>query len=87
MVELSLIAKEHLPMSAEPASGTPAATSFPLAVQQGRRYLLCVCGRSRKKPLCDGSHAGSGHLPDFYMAGESTTIKAVLARLRTRRIP
>ena len=62
-------------MPAEPVSGPPAAACLTLAVQQGRRYLLCVCGRSRKKPLCDGSHAGSGHLPDFYTAGESTTIE------------
>lgn len=42
--------------------------SYKLQVQEGRRYLLCMCGRSRKRPLCDGAHAGSGTLPFFYTA-------------------
>ena len=48
----------------------PAQVSpwFKLQTQGGRRYLLCMCGRSRKRPLCDGAHAGSGRLPFFYTA-------------------
>lgn len=26
-------------------------------------YLWCACGRSKTQPFCDGSHAGTGHLP------------------------
>lgn len=46
-----------------------------LQVQAGRRYLLCMCGRSRKKPMCDGAHAGSGKLPYFYTAGQTGEVR------------
>jgi CDGSH-type Zn-finger protein len=26
-------------------------------------YAWCACGRSKKQPFCDGSHAGSGFVP------------------------
>lgn len=44
---------------------------YALKVVAGRRYLWCACGLSRKQPLCDGAHAGSGILPTFYTAKES----------------
>jgi len=44
---------------------------FALTVVAGRRYLWCACGLSRKQPLCDGAHAGSGILPTFHTAKES----------------
>lgn len=55
----------------EIAPPSVAACCFSLNVQQGRRYLLCTCGLSSKKPLCDGAHAGSGKLPNFYTATET----------------
>ena len=26
-------------------------------------YWWCACGKSATQPWCDGSHAGSGHMP------------------------
>ena len=26
-------------------------------------YAWCACGKSKKQPYCDGSHAGSGMVP------------------------
>jgi CDGSH-type Zn-finger protein len=37
-------------------------------VQAGRAYLWCACGRSKKQPFCDASHAGSGIQPVAYKA-------------------
>lgn len=60
-----------MPQSADPAQ----SPSYTLQVQEGRRYLLCMCGRSRKKPLCDGAHAGSGTLPFFYSASGTGAVQ------------
>ncbi|XP_037076090.1 CDGSH iron-sulfur domain-containing protein 3, mitochondrial-like [Pollicipes pollicipes] len=29
---------------------------FMIEVKKGKTYMWCACGRSRKQPLCDGSH-------------------------------
>ena len=29
------------------------------------RYAICTCGGSANAPLCDGSHAGTGHSPQI----------------------
>lgn len=34
-----------------------------IAVEAGRKYFWCACGRSRKQPFCDGSHKGTGIEP------------------------
>jgi CDGSH-type Zn-finger protein len=39
-------------------------------VVPGRTYFWCACGRSRKQPFCDGSHAGTGIEPVAYKATE-----------------
>lgn len=44
-------------------------------VVKGRRYLWCSCSRSRKQPLCDGAHAGSGDLPVFYVAERTEEVR------------
>jgi CDGSH-type Zn-finger protein len=36
---------------------------YEVAVAGGRNYFWCACGRSRKQPYCDGSHAGTGIEP------------------------
>ncbi len=30
---------------------------FEAEVKAGKSYAWCACGRSRKQPLCDGTHA------------------------------
>lgn len=58
-------------MSDANATTASKARYYTIEVQQGRRYLLCQCGLSHKKPFCDGSHAGSGKLPYFYTPTET----------------
>ena len=40
-------------------------------VEAGRNYFWCACGRSKKQPFCDGSHAGTGITPIVYKAEET----------------
>lgn len=47
---------------------------FAVDVNAGRKYFWCACGRSRKQPFCDGSHAGTGIQPVPYQATEDRTI-------------
>lgn len=52
------------------ASETPFAT----AVEAGKDYFWCACGKSATQPLCDGSHRGSEFTPVKYSAKESKTV-------------
>ena len=47
---------------------------FSLDVRAGRKYFWCACGLSRKQPLCDGSHAGTGIVPMLYEARIDDTV-------------
>jgi CDGSH-type Zn-finger protein len=60
-------------MSSNPST-LPTSSCYTLQVQKGRRYLLCTCGLSSKKPLCNGAHAGTGRLPDFHTAETTGTL-------------
>ncbi|PFG58074.1 glutamate synthase domain-containing protein 2 [Vibrio sp. ES.051] len=35
---------------------------------EGQEYYFCRCGRSKKQPYCDGSHAGTGLKPMSFVA-------------------
>jgi CDGSH-type Zn-finger protein len=45
-----------------------------VAVEAGKDYWWCTCGRSAKQPFCDGSHKGTEFVPQKYSAGESKTV-------------
>lgn len=50
----------------------PARKSpYPIAVEAGREYWWCACGRSQAQPLCDGSHRGTGVTPIPFTAATS----------------
>ena len=50
----------------------PARKSpYALAVEAGREYWWCACGRSQRQPLCDGSHRGTGITPVSFTVAES----------------
>jgi CDGSH-type Zn-finger protein len=49
------------------ASNTPYA----IDVEAGKNYFWCACGKSKKQPLCDGSHNGTEFTPLIYKATES----------------
>ena len=46
---------------------------FAVAVQAGKSYFWCACGKSANQPFCDGSHKGSGLAPVQFDATQSTT--------------
>lgn len=46
-------------------------TPYVVAVEAGKTYAWCACGRSKNQPFCDGSHAGTGIAPFIWQAKES----------------
>ncbi len=44
-----------------------------LDVQPGT-YAWCSCGRSKKQPYCDGSHAGTGFAPRIEQIAEARKV-------------
>ncbi len=69
---------------------------FKESVVEGRTYWWCACGRSKKQPFCDGSHAGTGFQPvahkakatgDAYFCGCKRTEKAPLCDGTHARLP
>lgn len=53
----------------EPA--VPQKAPFKVAVEEGKDYWWCACGRSARQPFCDGSHKGSGFTPVKYTAAKT----------------
>jgi CDGSH-type Zn-finger protein len=47
---------------------------YRVAVEAGKSYWWCACGRSKTQPFCDGSHKGSGFSPVEYRAQEAGTL-------------
>jgi CDGSH-type Zn-finger protein len=47
---------------------------YPVAVEAGKTYYWCACGRSANQPFCDGSHKGSEFAPTAYTAPASETV-------------
>lgn len=47
---------------------------FAVAVEAGKSYWWCACGRSKRQPFCDGSHVGSEFAPVEYRAEAAGTV-------------
>jgi CDGSH-type Zn-finger protein len=45
-----------------------------VAVEAGKDYWWCACGKSAKQPFCDGSHKGSSFTPVQWKAPESKEV-------------
>jgi CDGSH-type Zn-finger protein len=48
--------------------------SFVVAVEAGKTYMWCACGRSSNQPFCDGAHSGTSFSPVAYEAKESKNV-------------
>ena len=44
-----------------------------MALEAGKAYFWCACGRSAKQPFCDGSHKGTSLQPHRFVAEASGT--------------
>jgi CDGSH-type Zn-finger protein len=47
---------------------------YPVAVEAGKSYFWCACGKSVTQPFCDGSHKDTGFKPVKFDATESKTV-------------
>ena len=55
-------------MSAPEIAGTKPIR---VAVEAGKSYWWCACGKSKKQPFCDGSHKGSAFTPVEYKPAQA----------------
>lgn len=53
-----------------PAQKEPYET----AVEAGKSYAWCACGRSKNQPFCDGSHKGTGLTPVVFKAAKTEDV-------------
>jgi CDGSH-type Zn-finger protein len=44
---------------------------FAVALETGKSYAWCACGRSGRQPFCDGSHKGTGFTPHIFTAEQA----------------
>ena len=44
---------------------------YQVALEAGKAYAWCACGRSAKQPFCDGSHKGTSFTPLRFTADKS----------------
>src|SRR3981189_3016930 len=68
--------KSNSPIGDDPMPSPTIAqkSPFPVAVESGKSYFWCACGKSSKQPFCDGSHKGSEFAPAKWDAVESKTV-------------
>ena len=45
-----------------------------VAVEAGKTYWWCACGKSKTQPFCDGSHQGGDGAPVAWQAQKSETV-------------
>ncbi len=47
---------------------------YPVEVKAGEKYFWCACGLSLTQPYCDGSHKGSGIVPQVFVPENDGTV-------------
>ena len=57
-----------------PTPEIPQKAPYPVAVEAGKSYYWCACGKSANQPFCDGSHKGSEFAPTKFEAETSKTV-------------
>ncbi|HQW21160.1 MAG TPA: CDGSH iron-sulfur domain-containing protein [Rhodocyclaceae bacterium] len=48
---------------------------YAVAVEAGKTYWWCACGKSKLQPFCDGSHSDTAFTPIEYRATGSVTVQ------------
>lgn len=71
------MAMDPIPAGKEPVSVT---------LKGGETYYWCRCGRSKKQPGCDGSHAGTGIEPMKFSPTGDMTVRMCACKL-TKKAP
>lgn len=57
-----------------------------VALEEGKTYYWCACGKSANQPFCDGSHKGSEFTPKPFTA-EKTEDRWLCACKQTNNSP
>jgi len=47
---------------------------YQVAVEAGKKYFWCACGKSASQPFCDGSHKDTTFTPVLYKAERDRTL-------------